>query len=478
MVKIRIETVLLIIAFAVQTVFAFWGPVMQKAPVPPGDDPAFHMQYAQNLLQEGNTYPPLFHAVMAVLQKVSNLDIPTLFTWITPLLLLAAPLTLWFVARKLFGGRAAALGTSAYILTSPALARSYGDGNYPDMLSSLVLFPLAVLTLWNLFEKPSPLRYFVTSLLLLSLPLAHHLSLVWQVPALALLTLWKGWEAYRQGRLPDFRRAMAWLALPGAVAGLIAWQLTLRGVGLPFGQLARLEFAPELSLTGFQEILGSLLVFGGVGALPIVFWHRPRLGWLIFLWALPIFLLARTGVIGFTERFARELAMPLSLALGAAIDYALLRVSSPTLRGGGLMVFATALLLISFQVPIGSGNIFTLPQGFRLLTRVKSADLSEWAMVEGQVPAGAKVMVSNANPYFPLFLHRPLQVIVSPGQLLDPSAGYLYLPIKPENTPPEVYPFYRSYDEITKRLGTLPNLALIKEFPSGARLYSVTVSSQ
>jgi hypothetical protein len=476
--KLRIETILLAAAFAIQTVFAFWGPIVQKAPVPPGDDPAFHMQYAENLFQEGSSYPPLFHALMAGLQKVSNLDMPTLFTWVTPLLLLAAPLTLWFVARKLFGALAAALGASAYILSSPALARGYGDGNYPDILSSLIIFPLAAMVLWGYLEKPTRRGWFFTALALAALPLAHHLSLAWQIPALALLTLWKGWEAYRKERLRDFGRALSWLALPGVVAALVVWHLTLRGIGLPFGQLAGLEFSPELTLVGFQEILGTALVFGGVAALPIVFLKRPRLGWLILLWALPIFFLARTGAIGFTERFARELAMPLSIALGASLDYVMLRISYPALRGAGLAVLSIALLLISFQIPLGVGNSFTLPQGFRLLTRVKSADLSEWSMVERKVPIDEKIIVSNANPYLSIFLNRPLQVIVSPGQLLDTSARYFYLPVKPENTPPEVYPFYRSYDEITERLGSLPSLILIQEFPSGARLYSVTTNSQ
>jgi hypothetical protein len=467
-VKLRIETILLAAAFAIQTVFAFWGPIVQKVPVPPGDDPAFHMQYVQDLLAgQSISYPPLFHAVMAILHKISGLDLPRLFTWLTPLLLLAAPFAVWLAARKMLGFRAAAFATATLALVSPAMAKSFGDGNYPNMLSSLVLFPLAVLSILSLIEKVTLKRIVAAMILLVSLPLTHHLSLVWQIPALGLITFFALWQHPKN--LSKLLPTLGWIALVSVPAIIFGgrWLLGNLGQGIAAGATV----APILSVRNLSDIIGIVPLLAGLFGLIILLRVKRSVGLTLLAWIVPASLLALSGWIGFTERFARELALPLSIAAGGFAEMVIFKSSPPLLARFLAMFIAGFLLLTAFQLPVGKRGIFALPEGFKALTRVDQAQLLEWREAESLLPETALVATNDPNPYLPFFLHR--KIVAD-----DKAATHIYLGIKPPNTPPAVYPYYGRYETATANLESLPNLTLIRKFPSGARLYSVTTNSQ
>ncbi|MEI8175426.1 MAG: glycosyltransferase family 39 protein [Candidatus Omnitrophota bacterium] len=82
-----------------------------------GRFPSFSIRYISYLTMP-EWYPPVFPSFLALVAKLSRLDIPTVCSRIIPFLESLAPLSLYFLARHLYGRLAAALATLTLALTT------------------------------------------------------------------------------------------------------------------------------------------------------------------------------------------------------------------------------------------------------------------------------------------------------------------------------------------------------------------------
>src|ERR687898_1248826 len=145
-----------------------------------GVDHYSHAVMAELMMTEGRIepyliYPPGFHAMTAVLSRLTGLEPLEIFPVVAPLLLLLPALALYALARRLWGweyGVAAALfsvllgGTYYY----------YNDAMYPNLVTSQFLLVLAVAVLIGLYAVPSVRGGILLALLGSSTVLYHQIA--------------------------------------------------------------------------------------------------------------------------------------------------------------------------------------------------------------------------------------------------------------------------------------------------------------
>lgn len=152
---------------------------------PPGDDPVFHIQMAQNIAKFGNFsqqplgYPPGFHVLLFLLRGITSLDYASLLI-ILPLFFVCIiiPILLFLLFRKVDKKYLPMLGLFLYMIGAAVLGDFYSGGQ------SVEIYTLCLFLLLGLFL--AQYWYIAGGIVLILIGFTHHLT---YFPALITIVL-------------------------------------------------------------------------------------------------------------------------------------------------------------------------------------------------------------------------------------------------------------------------------------------------
>ncbi len=311
-------------------------------------------------------YPPLSPILFALTSSISGLDIPTVSSRLLPFIEALAPLSLFFLARYLYGSHVAFISTTALALTPSFI---FWSGISDPQSFTLFLIPLLVLAWLKHSKKPSNLIIAGMGIAL-GVNFLIHLSYFIEILILLMVTI----------ALVAVHKAGKKLFLDLGKVILIS-QVIAAPWWLP-RNLYWWWIKALVTSSGMYPMEHQLLDYGvfaallGIASYLYLFrdWRKHK-HLLLILWALPIFLETQNEVIlnafnathlswstlakpleGF--RFYPFLAQPLSLAIGVFLSSSRRKIT---------LILAAALLL-------GMGwNIYD----YGLTTRFQTSGLTE-----------------------------------------------------------------------------------------------------
>lgn len=327
------------------------GPVLYDWPFIRGVDQYSHAVMANEMLSDGRIfpyliYPPGLHTMAASLSLLSGLEPLEIFPLLGPAILLLPALSLYALARRLWGpdyGLAAA-GFAGLVLGAPY--QYFGDAMYPNMFTSQFLLVLAIGGLLELYARPSArtallfvllgsaviLYHQVASLYLamLLVPVGayslyrsytgdryRNLVLLFALTATAFLSALYAWDTYN---LPDLISSLLVSEAEAATGEAVSMAT---GTQTPFSPVALVGGVLTLPIT-LLGLLGAILIVKDTGAGSFFGDHGiPRQSqrfsrFVVLVWVAVFFVGSVNPLTGFPQRFARDLGMPLALLAALA----------------------------------------------------------------------------------------------------------------------------------------------------------------
>jgi hypothetical protein len=321
----------------------YLGPVLHDWPFVRGLDHYSHAVMTNLVMSEGSSesyliYPPGFHAMTAIVSRLSGLDPLEIFPVLGPALMLLPTLALYTLAKSLWGWE---YGVAAAFLGGVVLGGTYyylNDAMYPNLVASQFLMVLAIAALLRMYSRPSVRGGLLLALLGSSVVLYHQVSSLY----LALLLAVVGMFFVPYLLLRDRARGVALLlslALLGVLSVAYAWDTYDLGgavVGLLGGSGGTTGDAVGMAV-GTQAPYGLGYLIGAIVSQPVAWLgllgavlmaaalrgrsDAPRvLAWATLVaWALLLFVGSRTAYSGFPQRFGRDLGVPLALLAALAL---------------------------------------------------------------------------------------------------------------------------------------------------------------
>ncbi|MBI2589434.1 hypothetical protein HYW32_00145 [Candidatus Berkelbacteria bacterium] len=468
----------------------FWGYFQYEFIVPPGGDPAVHLQFI-NAIQRGTfqigAYPPAFHFIVAWLAQALALPTVTILILVGPFLVVLPALAVFLLARAWFDRVTALLAAALIGLTGASPILAYMDGNYPNLIAGGFFLILGITALVLGLRKQPVFYSTLASLSFLAVALFHHLTygLLLAILVVYFLALWiLKW--FKIGSVP-YLRTVSWIVLPSLLL-TVAVALLLAGPEVILPALRDLlggqppsifdsALRTPIRLGQYNEIVGPVVVVSGI--LGIIFLIQRRdLPWerrlFLLLWIGIVFALSRTQFSGLPARFARELGIPLALS-GGLLGTSLMKLStdrSHQLASGAIL----ALFLVSQTVMLTTGPA-QLPESFSRLIWFDKSDQEKLAYLE-DLPVGSRILATPSSPYYEALLPEykfsalaamDLTNERKTGQLIQSRADYLFVDTLPATNPdPIAYPYFANYDRARVALENYSGARIIKTFADGS----------
>ncbi len=167
--KKHYSIVLILVVVCFFTWFSNW--LIFQYQLPPGDDPAVHLEISNDILdgQWVHSYPPAFHATVMNLNLMTGVTIETILIFL-PLFILGIliPLTLLLILKRFWGWPNYLIGLPFCIFLFPLSIEMYSHGQFPEIAAVF----LGLVLLLSFFFKRSILIY----LLVIGVFFAHHLT--------------------------------------------------------------------------------------------------------------------------------------------------------------------------------------------------------------------------------------------------------------------------------------------------------------
>lgn len=337
------------------------GPVLHDWPFIRGVDQYNHAVMANEMLADGQIfpyliYPPGFHTMTASVSLLSGLAPLDIFPLLAPLILLLPTLSLYTLARRLWGPSCGLFvaGFAGLVLNAPY--QYFSDAMYPNMFTSQFLLVLAVAAVLELHARPSGRAVLLFVLLASSIVLYHQVAslylamLLLSIGLYALLCLYEeesprnatllvalvatgglsmiyAWDTYD---LPDLASSLITVATSDAsTANAVTMAI---GTQAPFSPVALVGGILTLPVTVLGLIGAGLLAAQPVAESPGVVDRTPGefqrfARFVVLAWALLFALGSVSPWTGFPQRFARDLGIPLTM-LAAVAFAALISIAS------------------------------------------------------------------------------------------------------------------------------------------------------
>lgn len=401
------------------------GPILRDWPYIRGLDHYSHTIMANLMLSEGDIepyliYPPGFHTMTAVISRLGGLEPMEIFPALGPALLLLPVLSLYVVARRLWGWE---VGIVAAFFSGVLMGGSYyyfNDSMYPNLVTSQFLLVLSLAALFQMYSSPSVRNGLLLALLGSAVVFYHQVSSLYLALLLAVVATVFLPCLLRRDRRKGLALLSA-LALLGVLGVVYAWYTyNLPQVigGLTGGSNAsETGNAVEMAI-GTQERYGVGYLIGAIisqpvawlgllGAVLLVADLRIRsstpevlVRGTLLAWCGILFVGSLTSYSGFPQRFGRDLGMPLAL-LGALALVVLLR-SLLRQRGRKVAVFAASLAVVLAGSLIGLRAVQSFDQAAgpspHLVTTPQIAAGGKWLEEHNQ---GGNIMVSPQENQVP-----------------------------------------------------------------------------
>lgn len=455
--------------------------------VPPGGDPAVHIQLAQFLasghswLSSGLQYPPGFHLLVVGVANLFHISILQSVTILGQITVLLPILATFIIADKWFNRTVALVATALIGLASASPVIAYMDGNYPNLIGSSFLMIIGfTYFVESLREKPF-INSIIASIAFILLAFVHHLSFILMLAVIIIYLIVLFIDQHRTGNhLPHFKRVGAFAFVGIVLSGGLGWYLFGETLFLPAltkiiggstPSFSDAYLSRPLALGDYSATLGPLvLVMGIIGFLLIMNSQSPSLKSerkiFVLTWLSVIVALSQLSIIGLPSRLARELAIPFALC-GGIVAHSLIVLARERWRKwltlGMLFIFITSQTTMLMTGPAN------LPEGFASMIWLDTRDLPKIKALNS-LPNGSTIAMTPSSPYYSALVPNK-QLFVSPT--LD-KARYIFLAAKTKAHPdPVAYPYFAGFEYIDTALRTIPNTKIIFSFPDGSEIREV-----
>ncbi|MBU6389256.1 hypothetical protein KGQ71_01950 [Patescibacteria group bacterium] len=362
MIKGRKSSVALVIKFiGVLSLFflvvSYTVDLAFRYPSAPGGDLYNHYLFIVDLQKYGlshffTSYPRLFHLIVLLGMKVTDLPALKVMLYLVPIVLLGVALAAAWVAYLLAGEWAALLAFLILLFVSGQPLQTLYDGGFPNVIAAGIWLPLWVGST-SLYLSHRNWKWLGASLLFALLTLAtHHFSLAYLLVLFLLLVLRYGW-----------RQWYYWLALI-LIGGALIWtplgqpfKAILNGVASFGGAFPWIHLVGKLAnsdaiwrYADYAVGIGSLQVYLGLaGLIVLAIWMSSRkkdsvLPYLVFCWIVLLLIGSRIEALGFPVRVARDAGVPLAIS-AAVFIMVLWRMCKSLAARVGIVALCIALTL-------------------------------------------------------------------------------------------------------------------------------------
>jgi hypothetical protein len=395
------------------------GPVLHDWPFIRGVDHYSHAVMAQLMMTEGRIepyliYPPGFHAMTAVLSRLTSLEPLELFPVLAPLLLLLPALALYVLANRLWGWQCGVVAALFSVLLGGTYYY-YNDAMYPNFVTSQFLMVLVIAALMALYASPPSVRGgLLLAVLGSSVVLYHQVASMYLAVMLALVGLFFVPYLLLRDRSKGVALFLS-LALLGLLSTLYAWDTYDLGgtvAGLFGGSGTSSTSAAVTMAVGTQLayplefLLGNMVSqpvawLGMLGALLVageLVWRRTdrpqALAYLtVLLWALLLFAGSRSSLTGFPQRFGRDLCVPLAVLAALAFVVVFRSLSGDRRQTAAVFVASLAVLMAGTLVGVRAASSLQIASGpsVQMTMTPEISAAGEWLKANNE---GGNIMVS------------------------------------------------------------------------------------
>lgn len=295
-------------------------------------------------------YPPLSISVLAVLSRITQLNLPVVVTRIIPFFEGLSPVSIYFLARYLYNQKIAVYST---VILAGTASFIYWTGIADPQSFVLLLIPLYILFLLKYTREEYHYKSLVIMGIILGVAFLTHLSYFVLLLVLFMVLMYLFLQGYRSRPLYAFiflvllsHLVTFWWWYP---RNLYWWWI--KGLTSSSGYYTALEHFWEFGIVP--------AVLGGLGFLYLGM-KKDKYILLLFLWALPLFLETQNETIlqlmGRTDltwetlakplegfRFYCFLAQPVSIAGGAVVYYLTKKINKKVIYTGIIVLLAVNL---------------------------------------------------------------------------------------------------------------------------------------
>lgn len=431
--------IVLILAVFIKLYLVYWGYFTYQYLVPPGDDAVNHYWMIKESLGLGfksliSQYPKGFHWLIILLAKIFNKDHLYILTYWTPSLIILPSISIYYLLRQFFSAKTGVLTVLVLLLASNFPTMAFVDGNYPDILAYGFLTPLFFAFLFKFYKSNKYKNLIISVIILILIFLTHHLTTVIVLSTLFLLimALWfRRFLRLKKIFTKDIFFLVGFFITIALVYGLLSYLyngLVSEFIGGLFGKTATINnsyFNEPLGIGGYKDVIGGLMWFLGIFSLVYLFLtgnHSQKLKYLIFIWFLVLFVLSRFPNVSIPVRFARELAIPLTLSLAFffndIFDLQIFTSKIKKMVAHGLFFI---ILILNSQFYTGVGN---LPNSFTDQVWYWPVDQEKIEFLFKNYPDRMVIINKNANPYTIIKIKNPAQYFVLTDQQIRSIEQY------------------------------------------------------
>lgn len=512
-----------IFALALEIFLIFYTYWHRHYLVPPGNDVVVHYGIIQNILQNNKLdftlYPPGFHLIVIALSRIFHQDIWNILTSWTPVLIILPTLAMFFLLRQLFSLRVSILASAVLLLTSGYPLFAFVDGNYPDMLAYGVFGVLLFAFLIRFYRTRKFLNLIWSGIFLLLIAFTHSLTFFNIFGILLIFGLWQFYQSLFQSKIKLAQKIFLGvgaiflvLAIGYLLAARLYGSMALQFITGIFHNQPFLKDTYLNTLLNYEEyprFIGYLVWFFGLAGFfyllvtNFVKKEAAKTKQLTIVWLLFFYILSRLSVSGFPARFARELALPLTVSMAFLFDY-LIERNLNRQRFGQILAYGMIGYLIIINSALYTG-LNKIPYGFSDQIWYWPVDQQKVDYLAQKIPKEAIILYNpSANLFLPVKSTNtliPLELTAEQTQIADAylddpensrykaqydqlidnlkekyqNVDYVLDDVKPPgNTAETVYPAYAHYQENKVVLESLASFGeVIKAFPDSATIYKM-----
>ena len=465
--------------------------------VPPGQDPINHLTIIQGIMSGhwNATYPPLFHASVVFISRLFSIDPLTILKNLSPLLVLLPPIAIYIFLSKNFSRLAGIIGFTVTILSSNYGLVAYGDGNYPNILSAGFFMPIALAYIVKAFKEKPRKNVSLALIFILLMILTHHLTtalfLGVFIPYLIILTIWNKYDQI----VPRLNKVVIALLACLAIGAVVIFSTSLKDIFLQALESLRANgsvlqnttFLKIPTLSECSQMMGEFPFYLGLGAMIYLAVmlsrskseaNKPGII-LILIWFFVIFLLSRSSFVSLPSRIAREMGVPILLAIGVFMADIL---GPLKYKSSKIIVVGVLAIFIACSVVQVNAGAYQAPDFFSKMILFWPADKEKINFVNDFIGSNEKVLANPSSPYLEYFGGGKIVIDDSPyGQnevILDKisKTGASYLMII-NSFKPNPFEANIAADNATKErlkaFATDYSLETFTTFPDGSIIYKL-----
>jgi len=487
--------------------------------VPPGGDVIEHYQIIQRIIQTKTisfiNYPEGFHLLVIAIAKIFHQGVWGVLTNWTPVLIILPAITMFFLLRQLFSLRVSVIASAVLLLASNYPLYAFVDGNYPDMFAYGCFAVLLFAFLIRYFKTNKLINLLWAGIFLVLIALTHNFTFFNVFAILLIFGLWQLFLKIFRAKISLLKKiylsfgsiilllAISYVIISKIYGGMILPYLSSLITDTPTKNSLIHLWAVAPNYSDYPGMAGDLVWYLGLAGFFYVLLTSftdkkdAKFKPLLIIWLLFFYLMSRFQAANFLPRFARELALPLTVFMAYLFDY-LIEKNLNRNRLGQILAFG----LIGYLVIINSSLYTGLDQipdtlGQHIFYSQLDQDKINW--MAANIPQQTPILynpwgnwffpVRTENTVTPLAL-KPDQISIVNQYLANKNnplaqtqynalvreeenqfsdIEYIFDDMPPVNMDPSWYHDYTQDKTVLQSIET--NYRLIKTFQDGATIY-------